>query len=507
MDHRKQSLSHRPPAGGAALAGADPGKKNATPLLTQWEALWQQCAPRASTTISCQQRLREHLLAHLVCPGRHTLSGLITVFGRQFEDWTGHYSLYAKARVDPAAIFGQVRQEVEALGPPDQPLRVALDDTLLRKRGRFIPGTAFRRDPLGPAFQVNLVWAQREQALSAAVPDEHGDVRLVPIGFRDASTPRKPRRGSGPGLFDQYREQMKQRNLNALAVETLGQLQRERAQAHGGQAPALRVLVDGSYTNRKVLRHLPENTALIGRIRKDACLHAKPAAQSGPGRKRYYGVRLPTPEQIRQDDSIPWQPVSVRVNGQSREFQVKTLAPVRWHVVGEPDLRLVIIRPIGFRPRRGARRAYTQPAYLICTDPQLPLEDLLQEYVWRWDIELNHRDEKTILGVGQAQVRHPHSAQSVPATAVAAYAMLLIAAIKAYGKGGKPAVIPEAKWRKPDKKIRPSTQDLINELRRELWAKAIRPDHLTDFMNAAHLRTKPRESGPNLCSSLFAATA
>jgi hypothetical protein len=171
------------------------------------------------------------------------------------------------------------------------------------------------------------------------------------------------------------------------------------------------------------------------------------------------------------------------------------------------DLRLVVIRPVGFRPRKGARTAYTQPAYLICTDPALPVREVLQEYVWRWDIEINHRDEKTILGVGQAQVRNPESAESIPASAVAAYAMLHIAAIKAYGKGGKPAVIPEAKWRRPHKKIRPSTQDLINELRRELWSKAIRHDHLTDFMNAAARRAKPQKSGPNLCSSLFAATA
>ncbi|MCP5525030.1 MAG: hypothetical protein H7A46_26195 [Verrucomicrobiales bacterium] len=509
MDHREQGQHHRSSAGGSSLPGADSGKKNATPLLTQWEQLWGECALRAATADSCQQRLREHLLAHLVCPGRHTLSGLIAVFGRQFQDWTGHYSLYAKDRVDPAAIFGQVRREVEALGLPDQPLCVALDDTILRKRGRFIPGAAFRRDPLGPAFQVNLVWAQREQALSAAVPDEHGDVRMVPIGFRDASTPRKPRCDSAPELFERYREEMKQRNLNVLAIDTLAELQRQRAHEQGGPTPPLRVLVDGSYTNSKVVRHLPENTALIGRIRKDARLHAKPEPpeQTQTGRRRVYGKRLLTPEKIRQDDSVPWQPVRARVNGKTRKFEVKTLAPVRSPIAGATDLRLVIIRPIGFRPRRGARLAYTQPAYLICTDPQLPLQDILQEYVWRWDIELNHRDEKTILGVGQAQVRNPHSAQSVPATAVAAYALLLVAAIRAYGKGGKPAVIPEAKWRKPDKKIRPSTQDLINELRRELWAKAIRPDHLSDFMNAARHRTKPLQSGPNLCSSLFAATA
>lgn len=86
-------------------------------------------------------------------------------------------------------------------------------------------------------------------------------------------------------------------------------------------------------------------------------------------------------------------------------------------------------------------------------------------------------------------------------------AMLHVAAIKAYGKGGKPTAIPEPKWRDPSKKQRPSTQDLINELRRELWAQAIRPGNLTDFMNRARRKTKSPKNIPDLCSAIFAATA
>lgn len=420
-------------------------------------------------------------------------------------DWTSHYALYARNRVNEEAIFRQCRKELEGLRQPGAPLCVALDDTILRKRGKRIPGTAYRRDPLGPPFAINLVWAQRVQSLSAAVTDENGDVRMVPIGLQDASTPRKPRKTAPPEEVLAYREKMKQRNLNALAVGALDDLQRERAEE--SQGSALHVLVDGSYTNRNILRNLPANTVLIGRIRKDARLNSKPAQQEARGRKRLYGQALPTPEQIRQDPAIPWVPVTVRVNGQWRRFEVKTLDPLRWRAAGKMDLRLVVIRPIGFRPRQGARMSYTQPAYLICTDPDLSLQELLQQYVWRWDIEVNHRDEKTILGVGQAQVRNENSVESIPASAVAAYAMLLIAAIKAYGHGGKPAVIPEAKWRRPKKKIRPSTQDLLNELRRELWASAIRSDHLSDFFNAARHHTMPVKCGPNLASSLFAATA
>jgi len=451
--------------------------------------------------------MHEHLLAHLLCPGRHTVTSLITAFGKQHQDWTADYSLYSKDRVNEEVLFRQVRKEVEALAEPSRPLCVALDDTILRKTGKTIPGAAYRKDPLGPAFNINLVWAQRMMQVSGAVVGENNEVRMVPIAFEDASTPRKPRKSALPEEMDAYREVMKQRNLNTLAVSTLERLQEERANECNGIAPALHVLVDGSFTNRKVLRHIPENAVIIGRIRKDARLSEKPEEQPAGGRKRFYGDDLPTPEQIRKDETIPWIPVQARATGKWHNFEVKTLAPLRWRAAGEMDLRLVVIRPVGYRLRKGGRLLYRQPAYLICTDVNLSLENILQEYIWRWDIEVNHRDEKTILGVGQAQVRNENSAANLPATAVAAYAMLLIAAIKAYGKGGKPETIPEAKWRDSGKKQRPSTQDLINELRRELWSIAIRPEILTHFMNLKHQPTKSVKSPPDLCSTLFAMTA
>ena len=404
-------------------------------------------------------------------------------------------------------LFRQIRKEVEALGNASRPLCIALDDTILRKTGKTIPGAAYRKDPLGPPFNLNLVWAQRMLSLSGSVFDENNEVRMVPVAFRDVSTPRKPRKTASAEDVQIYQETMKQRNLNTLAAGVLQELQKERADENGGTAPALHVVVDGSYTNRKVLRTLPANTTLIGRIRKDARLNAKPAQRAALGRKRFYGEPLPTPEQIRQDPNIPWVSVRARVSGKWREFDVKTMDAVRWRAAGEMDLRVVVIRPLSYRLRKGSPILHTQPAYLICTDPNLSLEDLLQEYLWRWDIEVNHRDEKTILGVGQAQVRNQNSVENIPGSAVAACAMLHIAAIKAYGKGGKPTAIPQAKWRRPSEKQRPSTQDLINELRRELWAQAIRPEHLSDFMNAAREQSKPLKSGPNLCSSLFAATA
>ena len=51
----------------------------------------------------------------------------------------------------------------------------------------------------------------------------------------------------------------------------------------------------------------------------------------------------------------------------------------------------------------------------------------------RWQIEVNHREEKSHFGTGDAQVRNPRSVPRQPAFVVAVYAMLLMAAQKAYG--------------------------------------------------------------------------
>lgn len=424
---------------------------------------------------------------------------MITAQGAQFKDWTAHYNLYGKGRADPKALFTGVRKHVEALNGEQAPLVVAIDDTILRKTGTKIPGVAFRKDPLGPKFQVNLVLAQRMIQFSAAVPNDKGDARMIPIGFVDASTPRKPRKTASDEEWKIYQEEMKQRKLNALMVEELGKLQVQRHEA------PLRVVVDGSYTNATVLRNLPKNTVLIGRIRKDARLNGLPEAQPAKGRKKIYGEALPTPEELRNDSSIPWRKVKVISGGTSHMFRVKTIDAVRWRKSGEKNLRLVVVKGADFINSSG-KRVKRRPAYLICTDPNLPMVELLQNYLWRWDIEVNHRDEKTLLGVGEAQVRNPESTWSVPASAVAAYAMLHLAAIKAYGWDGKPNGIPQPAWRDEKKKKRASTLDLINELRRELWASAIHQNHLTDFLHAKSPETKSVKSIPNIASCLFSGT-
>jgi hypothetical protein len=230
--------------------------------------------------------------------------------------------------------------------------------------------------------------------------------------------------------------------------------------------------VDGGYTNGVFLRHLPERTVAIGRIRKDARLWGLPAprAPGSRGRQRLYGEPLATPEEIRRDAAIPWKRVSAWAAGKVHRFRVKTLeAPVRWRGAGGKDLRLVVIAPLSYRLSKGSRLLYRQPAYLICTDPRMALRDIVQFYLWRWEVEVNFRDEKTLLGMGQAQVREKSAAQALPAFIGASYAALLLSAHGAWGDAGSSCPVARPKWQRPRPAERMSTQQMIAALRSQLW--------------------------------------
>ena len=424
-------------------------------------------------------RLSRHILSQLVCMGRHTLTNLLTTEGRQFVDWTADYRLYSKERIDCADVFGQVREEVCMLNDR-KCLITALDDSLLRKTGRKMPGVKYARDPMGPPFHVNFVRGQRVIQMSAAV-SEGGQASMIPVIFKDASTPDKPKRNASEEVWAEYKEECKARRLSVRGVNCINEMRADLEKDF-----ALWVAVDGSYTNRTVLNNLPDKAVLIGRIRADAKLYHLPVVSSttGAGRKKIYGAPAPTPEEIRVNETIPWQTVNAYTSGKMHEFRVKTVKYLRWRGSGKlHTLQLLLIAPLRYRLSKGSRLLYRDPAYLICTDPEIPENEILQAYLWRWGIETNFRDEKTILGTGQAQVRNPASVKSVPQMMVASYALLLLAGIKLWGVKGMPQPGNVPKWLTSIKKSRASTSDLIKQLRSELWADSIASTNFCDFVS------------------------
>ena len=410
-------------------------------------------------------------LSSLVGLGRRTVTGMLTASAQHGLDWSAAYRLFAQERLEQEALFAPALRAVLARLGEAEPLVVLMDDTLIHKRGRKIHGTGWKRDPLGPAFCNNFIWGQRYVQLSAALPEGSGASRArgIPIDWTHSPLPPKPRRNAPVEQWAQYEELQRMMKVSVVGLERIRAL-RAALDAQGQQRRKLLVALDGTFTNQSVFRALPERTVAIGRLRKDARLYAVPQEShtSRRGRKRFYGEPLPSPEQLRKDPSIPWIEVDAWAAGKLQRFELKTCSPVRWRGSGKRDVRIVVIRPLAYRPRKGSRLLYRNPVYLVCSDPELPLQRLLQAYVWRWEIEINFRDEKTVLGVGEAQVRTPAAVQAVTSFVVAAYAFLLLAAAQT----GRIA-LPLPKWRKEQPPQRDSTPRLLGALRHQLWGKAL----------------------------------
>ena len=482
--------------------------------MAGWNALFDQ-ARAAFAQQRSFERARTFGLSALTCLGRRTLSGLLCATGQQFRDWSAAYRLFERERLDGEALWRVPLGGVLQTLPPASPVVALIDDTLIRKRGHRIAGTSWRRDPLGPHFADNFIWASRFLQISLALP-EHPEApvssaRAIPVDLLHAPSPRKPSRRADPARSGRAGVRLRPLPPSAAAALNASLIcDTPSIKFPGGARRSLLVCADATFTNRTVLRDLPPRTTLLGRIRKDARLYALPTAEEenhGRGRHRCYGLRLPTPEQWRRDESIPWTTVQAFAAGNVHDFDIKFITPLRWkHAGGERQLSLLIVRPVAYRLRKGAHLSYRNPAYLISSDPSLAPQQILQAYLWRWEIELNFRDEKTLLGFGQPQVRSDPAVRTTATFFVFVYALLLLALENCHLAHSP---LPRPRWqrlrpRHPHPRI--TTSQAISLLRADLWASALSLQNKNGFAALDRCATKPLLIQNNLQSAVLYAS-
>lgn len=231
-----------------------------------------------------------------------------------------------------------------------------------------------------------------------------------------------------------------------------------------------------------------------------------PATRKARGRRLRYAAPASTPEQVRTDDS-PWQTLTLTRQGTPHPLRFKRRTQLMWRAAGAHQvLQLIVIAPLAYRLRQGSRLLYRDPAFLICTDEKLDPRLIIETYFQRWDIEVNFREEKTLLGVGQAQLRCSCSLETAPALTVASYALLLLATQRAFA-GSRHALLPRPKWIPTSPSARISTQQAIQQLRAEVWARGLGLDNFSGFASTPHPATKPQKSSFPLASALCYANA
>ena len=202
--------------------------KKTKKIVDEFNDLFAQTR-RAFNQERVHQRAHELAISSLLALGKHTVTGMLSAGGKQFQDWSAAYRLFENERIDKQKLFAPAISGILERQGKEAPLNVMMDDTIVRKRGRKVSGANWKRDPLGPPFHTNFVWGQRYLQISAALPDHEvaGRARGIPVDFHHAPSPAKPRKNATPEDWEKYRKQQKDCKISAVGAQRLAALREQ----------------------------------------------------------------------------------------------------------------------------------------------------------------------------------------------------------------------------------------------------------------------------------------
>jgi DDE superfamily endonuclease len=408
--------------------------------LSRLLSLFQPCFTQPSF-----QTFTVMVVGQLTRVGRHTITGCLTATGLA-ASW--HHSRAHR-------FFSRARWSVDRLGlltlglackrllPAGQPLRLAIDDTLVKRFGPKVFGRQRHFDNSAqPGTGPQVAWGNSWVVAGVIVELAFLERSVcLPVLFR------LWRPGNGPTQVE-------------LACELAGVV----ARAHPDRR--LIVLADGAYSAKSLApAKLPENACLICRARRDIRLDAPapPRRRGTMGRPRKKGERLPSLRESARAGG-PWRWARVERYGRSETIEFIEQRGIWYSVWGDARVKAVALRD---------RRAPDQiDAVLISSDPKLKAKRIVELYSLRWAIEVAFRDAKQLGGVGEAQNR---TRQAVERSAPFAFLCLTLAIIWYALAGHRPGDVEACRRRAPwyRSKRQPSVEDMLVKLRRTIIASRL----------------------------------
>jgi DDE superfamily endonuclease len=273
--------------------------------------------------------------------------------------------------------------------PTAEPIVLVVDDSTKKKAGAHIEGVDRYRNGAGSARQeyrtlrgLNFVWA----IIRVPLPQWPGRSLSVPAGL-------------SLYLKEAHARKLKlpYRSRSALAREVIDFVAAQLPERH------IRVLADGGYATKEVLRDLPASVQVVSRLLLSGKLYAPPPLPAGPrrGRPSQKGELLGSPKTFARRRR-GWQPHPTEAGA-----TVQVWAGL-WHTVlpGRPVRVVVVRRPPKRRARTPGQRKPPPPVEaFFTTDLTLSVAAILAQYRERWAVEITIRDSNAFAGLGQDQCR------------------------------------------------------------------------------------------------------
>jgi DDE superfamily endonuclease len=373
--------------------------------------------------------------------GRKTVCGMLTGAGLS-QIWPHHRAHYffSRARWRPGDLgLALARLVVSALVPAGQPVTVAIDDTLFRRRGKKVWAASWFHD--GPAAGADKTGYGNNWVIA-------GIIVTLPVLSRPVCLPVLARLVV-KGTNSKSRLWLARRMAGDLAAALPGRV--------------ICVVADAAYAGKE-LRGLPQTVTWTTRLRKDAALHELPPPRTGRrGRPRVKGARLPALAALAATASFT--PVTVTRYRKTATVQAAAVTCL-WHsAFGSRPVQVILVRD---------RAPGGYDIALVTTDLDARPAAIMERYAARWSIEVAIGDAKQVFGAGQARNR---TARAVRASVPFTLACQSLAIVWYATTGHDPADVDEHRARAPwyVTKAEPSAADMTAKLRRVLIAAKFRP--------------------------------
>lgn len=332
--------------------------------------------------ISTWYKIEILVVGAILTSGKRTVSAVLRVMG------LGQEKNYAKYHhvLNRAVWSGQEASAVllhlllKTFAIKDEALVFGIDETIERRWGEKISARGIYRDPVRSSHShfvkasglrwmclmwlTEIRWAQRIWALPFLTV-------LAPSERYYTERERSPKK------------------LTDWARQMVFQLRRWLPEH------ALIVVGDSTYAALEFLhacQSLVRPVTVITRLRLDAALYEPAPPYSGRGRPRKKGKRLPTPQQILENEATVWTPVKVPwYDRHEREVELFSTQVV-WFHYGLPavPIRYVLIRDLTGK---------FAPQALLSTDLTMSPEQILAYFMRRWQMETTFQQVRTHLGV------------------------------------------------------------------------------------------------------------
>jgi hypothetical protein len=377
------------------------------------------------------------LLTGWVFARRRTVTGMIQAADAvNIKHHSAFHRVFSAARWSLDELGFTVFDLIRPYINDHEPIMLALDDTLARKRGLKIFGVGMHHDPLLSSRKTRLVnWGHNWVVLGVVLrfPFVKDKYFCLPILFRLY-------------ISRKTNEQRNRRHHTRpeLAVEMLEILCKRYAECR------FHVVADSAYGGQSVFKHVPRNCDLTARLDMDARLHdAPPVHKPGTmGRPRKRGRRLPSPRRMLKQRA---KRLALHIYGRRDRARVIDRVAYSYYVPDCP-LRVVAVEPLS-----GGRKP--QAFYSTCYEATA--EQVLTWYANRWSVEETFQATKTHLGFEEPQGWTRRAVERTAPTAMLLYSLIVL---WFFDQGHREYRLPNRPWYTT--KTTPSFADMLTTLRR-----------------------------------------